>query len=137
MGATRFLDTNILLYAYDLDAPQKRGVAMRPLMDGWASPGSTAISVQVLQELHVNLCRRGLPIDETTGILRDFDRWPIVENTQALLDAALVDQARWRVSLWDALILAAARSAGASELVTEDLSDGQSYGRVRVRNPFR
>ena len=60
MNASRFLDTNILLYAYDLDAPAKRAAALRLVEQGWTAFGETAISVQVLQELHVNLVKRGV-----------------------------------------------------------------------------
>ena len=58
MSASKFLDTNILLYAYDRDAPAKRDAALRLVERGWSSPGDVAISVQVLQELHVNLVKR-------------------------------------------------------------------------------
>lgn len=136
MSASRFLDTNILLYAYDLDAPAKRAVALRLVEQGWTSPGDTAISVQVLQELHVNLGKRGVSPDEAARIVRDFATWPVVDNTLALLRAALDEQARWRLSLWDSLILAAARASGAFELITEDLNHGQNYGGVRALNPF-
>ena len=137
MSATRFLDTNILLYAYDLDAPAKRTVALQLVAQGWTSPGDTAISVQVLQEMHVNLRKRGILQAEATRIILDFAAWPVVDNTLDLLQAALDEQARWQISLWDALILAAARASGASELITEDLNPGQDYGGVRVTNPFR
>jgi predicted nucleic acid-binding protein len=53
-----------------------------------------------------------------------------------LLDDALDAQARWQISLWDALIVSAARASGAREILTEDLNNGQDYGGVRVRNPF-
>ncbi len=136
MNATKFLDTNILLYAYDLDAPTKRAVALRWVEQGWTALGETAISVQVLQEMHVNLGKRGVPRGEATRIVRDFADWPVVDTTLELLSAALDEQARWRISLWDALILAAARVSGASELITEDLNHGQDYGGIRVLNPF-
>ncbi|MCZ7639328.1 MAG: PIN domain-containing protein [Verrucomicrobia bacterium] len=136
MNASRFLDTNILLYAYDLDAPAKRAAALRLVEGGWTAPGQTAISVQVLQELHVNLVKRGVSQSEATRIVRDFADWPVVDNTLELLEAALDEQARWKISLWDSLILAAARASGASELITEDLSHGQTYGGVRAVNPF-
>ena len=136
MSAARFLDTNILLYAYDLDAPAKRAVALRLVEQGWTSPGQTAISVQVLQEMHVNLGQRGVSQAEATRIVRDFADWPVVDNTFELLQAALDEQARWKISLWDSLILAAARASGASELITEDLNHGQDYGGIRVLNPF-
>lgn len=136
MNASSFLDTNILIYAYDLDAPAKRAAALRLVEGGWTAPGQTAISVQVLQELHVNLVKRGVPQSEATRIVRDFADWPVVDNTLELLEAALDEQARWKISLWDSLILAAARASGASELITEDLSHGQNYGGVRAVNPF-
>ncbi|MCL4177430.1 MAG: PIN domain-containing protein [Verrucomicrobia bacterium] len=136
MNAARFLDTNILLYAYDLDAPAKRAVALRLVEQGWTAPGDTAISVQVLQEMHVNLGKRGVSQAEATRIVRDLTSWPVVDNSLALLQAGLDEQSRWGISLWDALILAAARASGASELITEDLNHGQDYGGVRVLNPF-
>lgn len=136
MGATKFLDTNILLYAYDLDAPAKRAVALRFVGQGWSALGDTAISVQVLQEMHVNLERQGISQPEATRIVRDYAAWPVVDHTLDLFQAGLKEQARWKISLWDALILAAARTAGASELITEDLSHGQDYDGVRVLNPF-
>jgi len=137
MNAARFLDTNILVYAYDLDAPAKRQVAVAIVEEGWTRPGLTAVSIQVLQELYVNLERRGVPRDEATRIVADFSDWPVVENTLDLMRAALDEQAHFRISFWDALIVAAARESGASELVTEDLSHGQDYGGVRALNPFR
>jgi predicted nucleic acid-binding protein len=136
MSATKFLDTNILLYAYDLDAPAKRAVALRWVEQGWTSPGETAISVQVLQEMHVNLVRKGVSVAQATQIVCDYTAWPVVDNTLDLLQSGLDEQARWKISLWDALILAAARASGASELITEDLNHGQDYDGVRVTNPF-
>jgi predicted nucleic acid-binding protein len=136
MSATKFLDTNILLYAYDRDAPAKRAVALRLVEQGWTATGAIAISVQVLQELHVNLTKHGVSQAEATRIVLDFADWPIVDNTVELLQAALDEQTRWKISLWDSLILAAARASGASDLMTEDLNHGQDYGGVRVQNPF-
>jgi predicted nucleic acid-binding protein len=136
MNALRFLDTNILIYAYDVDSPSKRTVALRFVEQGWASLGDSAISVQVLQEMHVNLSKRGIPRSEATRIIRDFASWPVVENTLEILQAAMDEQAQWKISLWDALIIAAARASGASEVITEDLNHGQDYGGVRAINPF-
>jgi len=137
MNATKFLDTNILLYAYDLAAPTKRAVALRLVEQGWSSLGEAAISVQVLQELHVNLDKRGVSRSEAAQVIRDFSQWPVVDNSLVLLLSALEEQARWQISLWDALILAAARASGAAELITEDFNHGQDYGGIRAINPFR
>jgi predicted nucleic acid-binding protein len=52
------------------------------------------------------------------------------------MQAGLAEQARWQLSLWDSMILAAARVSGASELITEDFSHGQDYGGIKAMNPF-
>jgi predicted nucleic acid-binding protein len=136
MPADRFLDTNILLYGYDLDAPAKRLVAQSLIEQAWLQPGRTAISVQVLQEFHVNFVRYGHSAAEATALVGDFSLWTVVDNSLALLRLGLSMQARWQLSLWDSMILAAAQSSGARELLTEDLNHGQDYGGVRVIDPF-
>ena len=133
----RFLDTNILLYAYDAESPGKRTKAMQWVEQGWKSPGDVSISVQVLQELAVNLERRKVSRGEIHQILYDLSAWPVVDNTLLVLKMALGEQSRWKISLWDAMILAAARSCGAQELVSEDFNHGQDYDGIRVINPFR
>jgi predicted nucleic acid-binding protein len=137
MNASRFLDTNIILYAYDLDAPAKRRKALQLVQAGWDALGEAAISVQVLQELQVNLVRRGQSVTEAGQVVRDFSLWPVVDNTLPLLHSALEMQVRWQISLWDSLILAAAHAANARELLSEDFNHGQDYNGVRVINPFR
>jgi predicted nucleic acid-binding protein len=136
MPAERFLDTNILLYGYDLDAPAKRPVAQSLIEQAWLQPGRTAISVQVLQEFHVNFVRRGHASAEATALVGDFFLWQVIDNSVALFRLGLSVQVRWQLSLWDAMIVAAAQTSGARELLTEDLNHGQDYGGVRVVNPF-
>lgn len=136
MPAERFLDTNVLLYGYDLDAPAKRAIAQSLIEEAWLQPGRTAISVQVLQEFHINFTRKGHPPAEATVLVGDFSLWPTVDNSLALFRLGLSVQARWRLSLWDAMIVAAAQTSGARELLTEDLNHGQDYGGVRALNPF-
>ena len=133
----RFIDTNVLLYAYDLESPQKRAQAKKIVEQGWQSLGEAAISVQVLQELQVNLEKRKVPKGEVHQLIYDLSIWPVVDNTLLVFKMALNEQVHWQLSLWDAMILAAARSCGAQELVTEDFSHGQDYEGVRAFNPFR
>jgi len=133
----RFLDTNVLLYAYDTDSPAKRFKARKWVERGWQSPGEILISVQVLQELAVNLERKKVSKGEIHQILFDLSAWPVVDNTLLLLKLALGEQLRWQISLWDAMILAAARSCGAEELISEDFNHGQDYDGIRAVNPFR
>ena len=136
MTVRRFVDTNILLYAHDRDTPAKQTVALRLWQSWLQQPGETALSVQVLQELHANLTRKGLSRAEANAIVRDLYGLPVVENTLELFDAALAARERWQLSLWDAMILAAAQASGASELITEDFNAGQDNGGVVARNPF-
>ncbi len=136
MPAEVFLDTNILVYAYDADAGEKRIIALGLAERGWLQLGGTAISVQVLQELHVNLVRKGRTHEEASVIIHDLSVWPVVENTLSLLHNAIALKDRWQTSLWDALILAAAQHSGADTLISEDLNHGQDYGGIRVVNPF-
>ncbi len=136
MPAERFLDTNILLYGYDLDAPDKRRIAQSLLEQAWLQPGRTAISVQVLQEFYVNFVRAGRATADAASLIDDFSRWPVIDNTLTVFRLGLSLQSRWQVSLWDAQILAAAQISGARELFTEDLNHGQNYGGIRVINPF-
>ena len=87
--------------------------------------------------MQVNLEKRRVSRAEAAQIVRDLSQWPVVDNSLELLLSALDEQGRWQLPLWDALILAAARASGASELVTEDLNHGQDFGGVRAINPFR
>ena len=137
MPAERFLDTNILLYAYNLDAPAKRLVAQSLVEQAWIQPGHTAVSVQVLQEFHVNFVRAGHAQSEASTLVEDFFLWTVVDNSIEIFRLGLSLQARWQLSLWDAMILAAAQSCGARELVTEDFNHGQDYGGVCAVNPFQ
>jgi predicted nucleic acid-binding protein len=97
------------------------------------------VSTQVLQELAVNLRRKaGRPLDAkaTREILKDYLSWQVVVNTGTSILEAMEVEDRYKISFWDALVVQAAETAGASILYSEDLSNGQLYGSVRVVNPF-
>ncbi len=132
-----FVDTNILVYAHDLDAGEKHQRARRVLNDLWKADPLPWVSVQVLQELVVTLSRRAIAMDEIQAILWDYSRWRVVDNTVDVLEAALMDMERWRISLWDALVLSAARKAGAALVLSEDFQDGRDYDGVRAKNPLK
>ena len=136
MHADRFLDTNILLYGYDLDAGPKRKVATALMADGWRNPGCTAVSVQVLQEFYVNFIRLGKSSEQARRIIEDLSIWPVIDNTLERFGHGLALCEQFKLSLWDAMILAAAKDSGARELLTEDLNHGQDYDGVLVLNPF-
>jgi predicted nucleic acid-binding protein len=133
-----FVDTNILVYAHDRSAGVKHRRAQLLLERLWES-GLGVLSTQVLQELCINLRRKvvhPLPVEEVRLLIRDYSSWEVVTNTAESVMQALDDEVRYKVSFWDALILQAAESSGASILYSEDLATGQRYGSIQVLNPL-
>lgn len=94
------------------------------------------ISVQVLQELLVNLRRKGLGARDARLAIEDYMNWRIVENTLPVLASGLDEMDRWQVSLWDAMILAAARRAGVKTIWSEDFNPDQDYDGIEIVNPL-
>lgn len=138
MSDKRFVDTNILMYAHDSTAGAQHDRAKVLLEQLWQKR-TGAISTQVLQELAVNLRRKvatPLPAKAIQEVVADYLTWHVVVNDGAAILAALDLEERYRISFWDALIVQAAHSAGATVLYSEDLSDGQRYGSVLVENPL-
>lgn len=134
-----FLDTNILVYAHDRSTGRKHDLAQGLIERLWAN-GKGVLSTQVLQELCINLRRKmasPFSLRETREVIQDYLRWQVVVNTPESVLHALELEARYKISFWDALILQAAESAGATVLYSEDLAEGQSYDSVRVVNPFK
>lgn len=136
--AMRFVDTNVVLYAISRapDERQKRERALSLLKSS-----DLALSTQVIQEFYVQATRPTRPggalsHDEAATVIRDLERFPVQPVTLRVIRDALVIRVRFRVSYWDAAILAAARLAGCRTVLSEDLSSGQDYGGVRVANPF-
>ncbi|HTE85622.1 MAG TPA: PIN domain-containing protein [Dehalococcoidia bacterium] len=133
-----FCDTNVLVYAHDMSAGDKRETAVELLSRLWQARAG-AISVQVLQELFVTLTRRVLPPiphGDARAIIVQLSAWLVVAPVASDVLDAIDAVARWQISLWDAMVLTSARKAGAEVLWSEDLSDGQDYDGVVVRNPF-
>jgi predicted nucleic acid-binding protein len=137
MPADLFIDANILVYAHDRDAGARHERARARLEEAWRDAEPPHVSVQVLQEFFVNLHRLGVPLEEARQATLDYATWQVEENTVALLEGGIREMERWGISFRDGLILAAARRAGATIVWSEDLSDGQDYGGVRVVNPLK
>jgi predicted nucleic acid-binding protein len=138
MSDRYFVDTNILMYAHDIAAGERHEVAKALVQQLWEAR-SGVVSTQVLQELAVNLrrkARKPLGPKATREVVSDYLAWDVVVNAGDSILEALDLEARYHVSFWDALIIQAASAAGAEVLYSEDLSDGQRYGDVSVRNPF-
>jgi len=134
-----FVDTNLLVYSVCSDDPQKHGVASKIVERGFQQ-GCYAVSTQVLFELYVTATRKvaiGLSHDEALRLVKALTSWRVVETTSELVLAALALAERYQISAWDGAIIEAARRAGCSLVLTEDLNHGQRYDGVEVENPFR
>lgn len=133
-----FVDTNILVYAHDRSAGA-RHLRARELVERLWTERSGVLSTQVLQEFYVNvrkIARRPISRAAAKRLVADYLTWEVVINDGDSILSALELERRYRLSFWDALIVQAANAAAADVLYSEDLSHGQSYGAVRVVNPF-
>jgi len=135
--ADAFVDTNVLLYSVARHAEElrKRDIAKELL----SRKRSLAISCQVLQEFYVQATRKGgleIPHEDAAAILETFRNFEIVPITPAIVFASVGLRRRHAISYWDAAILVAARQAGASLVLSEDLAHGRDYEGVVVENPF-
>jgi predicted nucleic acid-binding protein len=134
--AEALLDTNILIYATS-SAPQEASKQTLAL-DLLHKPGM-GLCAQVLHEFYAVATRKNRsPLSPQIALqwLDQFDAFPSVDLDLDLVKAGAEISMRFKVSYWDGAILAAAHRLGASVLFTEDLQHGQTYGRVRVENPF-
>lgn len=134
----QFVDTNVLVYAYDLSAANKHQRARDLVSDLWHNENGR-LSIQVLQEFYVTVTgkiRSPLPTDRASQIVADLGQWKLHSPRVDDLLNAIDLQIRYKISFWDAMIIASARQLGCQVLWSEDLNDGQDYGGVTVKNPF-
>lgn len=134
-----FVDTNVLLYAYDTSDPIRQARAEHVLVELWRTR-SGIVSTQVLAEFYAVATRKLTPAvsrKEARAVVDRYAAWPVVQVNAGLIAAASELEERHKVSFWDALIVEAARRGGATTLYSEDLQDGRRIGGVEIRNPFR
>ena len=134
----RFVDTNVLLYAISRDpAEQDKATRANEILAG----RDLALSVQVLQEFYVQATRESRPDplthEQAIELVESFMRFPVATTTAEQMLAAFATCRRFHLSYWDAAVLEASRSLGCDVVLSEDLSDGEDYAGVRVKNPFR
>jgi len=138
MSDKAFLDTNILVYAYDQHDPHKQKKAQELITDGIESE-NLVLSVQVLGEFFNVVTRRiphPLTTDEAREIVSAISILPVQEIDLVMVNRAIDTRNLYPITYWDALIIAAAERAGCTSILTEDLNDGQTYHEILVRNPF-
>ena len=138
MSGKVFVDTNILIYAHDLDAGPRNALSADILRDLWENRIGI-ISTQVLQEFYVNVTRKienPLPKSKARGIIESYLAWPVELNDAKTVLAASEIEERHMLSFWDALIVASARNVEAEKILTEDLNHGQQIEGILIENPF-
>lgn len=135
----RFVDTNVLLYSLSTapDEEAKATIALALLAER-----DLALSVQVLQEFYVQATRATRPDrlehDAVTRLIDSFVlRFPVAAIDVELMEGSLRTAKRFRISIWDAAVIEAARTMGCAVVLSEDLNAGQDYDGVVVENPFR
>ncbi len=133
-----FVDTNILIYAHDLDAGTKSRRASEVLSRLWEE-NTGALSTQVLQEFYVNVTQK-IPDTLTPAVARsvieDYLVWHIDVVTPKSVLAASEIAERYQLSFWDAMIVTSAINVQATKLVTEDLNHGQVIRGILIENPL-
>jgi predicted nucleic acid-binding protein len=138
MSGRQFLDSNVLVYSCDSSDVDKQQMAL-DLIAACSSQGMGVLSVQVLGEFfHATVRKTLLTADEAKRAILAFRAaMPVVSvEFQDVADAIAIHR-QYQTRYWDSLIIATAAHHGCSELLSEDLNDGQTYNGVLVSNPFR
>jgi predicted nucleic acid-binding protein len=134
----QFVDTNVLVYAYDRSAGSRHQRARQLLAELWEY-GNGCLSVQVLQEFHVTVTRKvayALSSAQSANLSRDLSAWRVHVPAAEDVLAAIQLQERFQISFWDAMIVQSAASLECSIPWSEDLNGGQHFRSTQVRNPF-
>lgn len=137
MSAPDFLDTNILVYAYDAASPEKQRIAQAFVRRAVA--GEIVTSSQVLGELAATLLHKVSPAVspvEVSTILDALGPIKCIVTDSEMVHRAVEVRATYGIHFYDGLIVAAAERSGSSRIWSEDLNAGQKYFGVRVENPF-
>jgi predicted nucleic acid-binding protein len=133
-----FIDSNVLIYAFDDSDERKRAVANHVLSELWLEDSGT-LSVQVLQEFYFNITRKiRKPIakSEAHAVVDEYSIWCGTTTVHEVRAAFHIENVA-KISFWDALIVACAQKNGASRILSEDMQHGQVIAGVAIVNPFR
>jgi predicted nucleic acid-binding protein len=134
-----FIDTNVLVYAYDPTAEEKYQIARKLISQLWESKRG-CLSIQILQEFFVistSPHKKSIhSSEEVANVIRDLGTWKTFSpKTEDVLSAIAIKQ-KYQISFWDAMVIHSARSTGCRILWSEDLNE-QNYFGVEVKNPFK
>jgi predicted nucleic acid-binding protein len=130
------LDTNILVYAENVNGTEKRGMALDLVRR--LPQDAVVIPVQVLGELFSVLVRKAgkSRADARTALLEWRDTFAVVETSPEIMLTAADLATDHQMSIWDAIVMSAASQSGCRLLLSEDLHDSFTWAGVTVVNPF-
>lgn len=131
-----FIDTNVLLYAYDHTDKRKQKISQDLLIQFWKEEEAPWLSIQVLQEFYANLTRRIVSTHDAADIVNSYLTWNVVVNHKDILREGMAIHHTYRTSFWDGLILAAAKEAKVKVLLSEDFTHKRKFDGIEVINPF-
>jgi predicted nucleic acid-binding protein len=137
MSGKTFIDTNVLIYAHDVDATAKNEIAKAVLRELW-SEHAGVLSMQVLQEFYINVTRKipaPLPRNLARTVVSTYVPW-CMETTPTEISMAFRIEDESQIGFWDALIVSAAVKSGSTRILSEDLNAGQRIAGILIENPF-
>jgi predicted nucleic acid-binding protein len=137
MNAPDFLDTNVLVYAYDASSPRKQSRAQELIRN--ALRGNVVVSTQVLGEFSTTFLHKVSPPakpQDVTAMLDALAPIRVLAPDAEIVQRAVAAHAKYGLHFYDGMIVAAAERAGCKRIWSEDLSAGQGYFGIRVENPF-
>jgi predicted nucleic acid-binding protein len=138
MSVPDFLDTNILVYAYDSSDRKKQQAAQQLVLRAIA--GEIVISTQVLAEFAVTLLHKASPPaapKDVAAVLEILAPIPVILPDADIVRRAVEARERYGVHFYDGMIIAAAERGGCRQIWSEDLNRGQSYFGIVVGDPFK
>ncbi len=138
MKGADFFDTNILVYAYDSHLPDKQQKAQNIVLSG-VREGNGVLSTQVLGEFFMVVTKKinkPLSVSDARDIIKYMGRMKVQEIDVLIVERALDTLEQYKISYWDALIIAAAERARCKRILSEDLNAGQIYHGIEITNPF-
>lgn len=133
--SSSFIDTNVLVYAFDGSDPVKQRTARRVLEEST----SIVLSTQVLLEFFVVVTRKltpPVPEQLAADAVAELARLRVIPTDEHLVLRAVTTSITEQISVWDAMIIEAAAEAGCDRILTEDLHTGSTIRDVEIVDPF-
>jgi predicted nucleic acid-binding protein len=142
VAENRLLDTNVLVYAYDVSEARRRAIAKGLVDDVW-NAGGGVLTLQNLSEFFFAVTRKvqkPVPIVDAKTIVSDMlrsSRWIVIDRNAGTVMKAMEIVESGRAPFWDALIAACMLEHGIEIIVTENEKDFKKIPGITVVNPFK